>query len=114
MTLINHPPLDTFKQRVLHTVASIPYGYVCSYGTVARLAGNARAARQVGGILKRLPEGHSFPWHRIVNRHGQISLSGPDFKRQKKALEAEGILFGVDERIDLKRYEWLYHEDQQA
>lgn len=98
--------LDTFKQRVLHTVASIPHGRVCRYGTVARLSGNPRAARQVGGILKRLPEGHTLPWHRIVNRHGQISLHGTDKARQKKALETEGIVFDADERIDLNRYEW--------
>ena len=99
-------PLDTFKQRVLHTLASVPYGHVCSYGTVARLAGNPRAARQVGGILKRLPEGHTLPWHRIVNRHGHIALQGVDFERQKKALEAEGVVVTVDGHIDLARHEW--------
>lgn len=103
-------PLDTFKQRVLHAVASIPAGHVCRYGTIAKRSGNAKAARQVGIILKKLPLGHALPWHRVVNRHGQISLTGEDHQRQKQALEAEGVVFNADERIDLSRFEWLYHE----
>jgi methylated-DNA-protein-cysteine methyltransferase-like protein len=83
-------PHDTFPQRVWHIVASIPEGYVTTYGDVARLAGSPRAARQVGGVLKRLPEGSTLPWHRVVNRHGDISLTGPDLQRQRQALLAEG------------------------
>ena len=45
----------------------------------------------VGGVLKRLPEGSTcLPWHRVVNRHGDISLTGPDLQRQRQALLAEG------------------------
>lgn len=47
---------DTFPQRVWQIVASIPEGCVTTYGEVARLAGSPRAARQVGGVLRRLPE----------------------------------------------------------
>ena len=73
---------DTFPQRVWQIVASIPEGCVATYGDVAQLAGSPRAARQVGGVLKRLPEGSTLPWHRVVNRHGDISLTGPDLQRQ--------------------------------
>ena len=83
---------DTFPQRVWQIVASIPEGYVATYGDVAQLAGSPRAARQVGGVLKRLPEGSHLPWHRVVNRHGDISLTGPDLQRQRQALLAEGVL----------------------
>ncbi|MBS7802632.1 MGMT family protein, partial [Enterobacter roggenkampii] len=38
---------DSFPQRVWQIVASIPEGYVTTYGDVARLAGSPRAARQV-------------------------------------------------------------------
>ena len=82
---------DSFPQRVWQIVASIPEGYVTTYGDVARLAGSPRAARQVGGVLKRLPEGSTLPWHRVVNRHGTISLTGPDLQRQRQALLAEGV-----------------------
>ena len=73
---------DTFPQRVWQIVASIPEGYVATYGDIAHLAGSPRAARQVGGVLKRLPEGSTLPWHRVVNRHGDISLTGPDLQFQ--------------------------------
>ncbi len=77
---------DTFPQRVWQIVASIPEGCVTTYGEVARLAGSPRAARQVGGVLRRLPEGSTLPWHRVVNRHGAISLTGPDLQRQRSGI----------------------------
>ena len=83
---------DSFPQRVWQIVAAIPEGYVTTYGDVAKLAVLPRAARQVGGVLKRLPEGSTLPWHRVVNRHGTISLTGPDLQRQRQALLAEGVM----------------------
>ncbi|MBU8941784.1 MGMT family protein [Klebsiella quasipneumoniae] len=102
-------PLDTFPQRVWHIVASIPKGYVTTYGDVARLAGSPRAARQVGGVLKRLPEGSTLPWHRVVNRHGDISLTGPDLQRQRQALLAEGVQVSGSGHIDLQHYRWVFY-----
>ena len=99
---------DTFPQRVWQIVASIPEGYVATYGDVAQLAGSPRAARQVGGVLKRLPEGSQRPWHRVVNRHGDISLTGPDLQRQRQALLAEGVQVSGSGHIDLQHYRWIY------
>jgi len=97
--------VDNFRQRVFQIIAAIPLGQVTTYGEVARLAGSPRAARQVGGVLKKLPEGSSLPWHRVVNRHGEISLQGEDFKRQRQALLAEGIIFKKGQ-IDLLKFGW--------
>lgn len=97
-------PKDNFYQRVLQAVYSIPYGKVATYGEIARLAGSSRAARQVGGILKKLPEDSSLPWFRIVNRYGKISLTGDDYQRQYQALIAEGIVFTDNDSIDLRRF----------
>ena len=99
---------DNFRQRVFHIVAAIPTGKVTTYGDVARLAGSPRAARQVGGVLKKLPEGSTLPWHRVINRHGKISLRGPDFIRQKQALEAEGIVLAGEGYIDFSIYRWRH------
>lgn len=52
---------DSFPQRVWQIVAAIPEGYVTTYGDVAKLAGSPRAARQVGGVLKRLPKAAPYP-----------------------------------------------------
>lgn len=100
------PSHDNFRQRVYQIVAAIPYGRLTTYGDVARLAGAPRAARQVGGLLSRLPEGSKLPWHRVVNRHGAISLSGEDFYCQLRVLQAEGLLLQDSGRFDLARCRW--------
>jgi methylated-DNA-protein-cysteine methyltransferase-like protein len=41
--------ISSFRQRVEAIVAQIPKGRVMTYGQIAALVGNARAARQVGG-----------------------------------------------------------------
>lgn len=92
---------------MLSTVRRIPKGKVTNYGTVALLAGNPRAARQVGGVLYGLRESDSdVPWQRVVNAQGGISTfkvgSG---ELQVALLESEGVV--VEDRVvDLKRYGW--------
>lgn len=103
---MNSEPLDSFRQRVYQIVAAIPIGRVTTYGQVALMAGSPRAARQVGGILSRLPAGTRLPWHRVVNRMGQISQSGDDFRRQQAALVAEGIEMDNSGQIQLRHYLW--------
>lgn len=99
---------DSFAVRVWQIVAAIPEGYVTTYGDIARLAGSPRAARQVGGVLRRLPQGSTLPWHRVVNRHGSISLTGPDLQRQRQALLCEGVQVSGKGLIDMTRYRWRY------
>ncbi|WP_213993359.1 MGMT family protein [Sodalis sp. dw_96] len=99
---------DSFRQRVFQIIAAIPAGSITTYGDVALLAGSPRAARQVGGILSRLPQGTKLPWHRVLNRHGGISLPGEGFLRQKTALEAEGIEMDNQGKVDLDRYRWRW------
>jgi methylated-DNA-protein-cysteine methyltransferase-like protein len=111
MTLPKERPMDehdSFPQRVWQIVASIPEGYVTTYGDIAMLAGSPRAARQVGGVLKRLPEGSTLPWYRVVNRHGEISLTGPDLQRQRQALLSEGVQVSGKGKIDMQKYRWVY------
>lgn len=97
---------DTFPRRIWQIVAAIPYGKVTTYGDIARLAGSPRAARQVGGVLKRLPAGSQLPWHRVINRLGEISLTGADLDRQRQALLAEGVEVDHNGKIALERYRW--------
>ncbi|EXU76976.1 MULTISPECIES: MGMT family protein [Erwinia] len=103
---------DNFCQRIWQIVAAIPFGRVTTYGEIARLAGSPRAARQVGGVLKRLPRGSKLPWHRVINRQGQISLSGDDLQRQRQALLAEGIEVSAEGKIALSQYRWDINADQ--
>ncbi|AUX71963.1 MGMT family protein [Erwinia pyrifoliae] len=97
---------DNFTQRIWHIIAAIPFGSVTTYGDVALLAGSPRAARQVGGVLKRLPAGSKLPWHRVINRKGEIALAGDDFARQRQALLSEDIEVSLEGKICLQRYRW--------
>ena len=99
---------SNFSERVWQIVAAIPKGKVTTYGDIALLAGSPRAARQVGGVLRRLPQGSKLPWFRVINRHGCISLQGDDLFRQRDALEAEGIEVSDAGEIELEKYRWEY------
>lgn len=99
---------SNFSERVWQIIAAIPHGKVTTYGDIALLAGSPRAARQVGGVLRRLPKGSKLPWFRVINRHGRISLQGDDLFRQRDALEAEGIEVSDAGEIELEKYRWEY------
>jgi methylated-DNA-protein-cysteine methyltransferase related protein len=103
-------PTDTY-QRIYAAVKKIPYGKVATYGQIAQLADMPRAARQVGYALSATPENVRIPWHRVVSSEGRISMrrknwqSGSD-DLQKILLEAEGVEFDANERINLERFRW--------
>lgn len=100
-------PSKTYS-RIYHQVRIIPRGKVATYGTIARLSGIPRCARQVGYALHVLSEKTAIPWHRVVNAGGGISLhkNSDGYFIQKALLESEGIVFDTNDRIDLKRYGW--------
>jgi methylated-DNA-protein-cysteine methyltransferase-like protein len=94
--------------RIYTVVASIPAGRVASYGQIAELAGLPRQARQVGYALSALPAGHALPWHRVINARGEISVRSraAAAAEQRARLEAEGVAFDANGRVDLARYRW--------
>ena len=79
-----------------------------SYGSVATALGKPRAPRAVGSALSRLPDGHDVPWWRVISSSGRIST--PDIhhtaKIQRSLLDAEGVEFGEDGRVDWERFFW--------
>lgn len=93
--------------RILAAVRSIPRGKVCTYGSVADVAGLPRRARLVGTTLRQTPASRDLPWYRVINAGGRISFPvGSDaYARQRRKLEAEGIVF-LGGRVDLKKYGW--------
>jgi len=93
-------------QKIYRAVRRIPHGRVSTYGDVAERAGLEGQARQVGYALHALPSGSGVPWHRVVNARGEISLRrGSDsHELQRLLLEAEGIRFDEQGRIDLTHY----------
>ncbi len=100
--------LTAFQQRVYTAVRAIPEGRVASYGGIAAILGQPRAARAVGGALCALGEDSGVPWWRVVNRNGEISIScmlhGPAV--QRALLRREGVRFGRLGRIAWTRFGW--------
>jgi len=101
--------MSPFRKAVLEIVGRIPEGRVTSYGAVAAMAGQPRAARGVGWILNRLDTDTELPWWRVVNRDGGISTyklpsgTGP---LQRARLEAEGVTFDGQGRVGDERLWW--------
>jgi methylated-DNA-protein-cysteine methyltransferase related protein len=97
--------MNESTEKIIEQIRQIPYGKVSTYGAVALHAGNPRGARQVAWMIHVLAEKENLPWHRIVNRYGRISLDEfSGYPLQKALLESEGVVFGPDDCIDLKKY----------
>lgn len=98
---------NTFD-RIYDVVRRIPNGHVATYGQIAALAGNPRWSRIVGCALHVNPDNSGIPCFRVVNRFGECSGSfafgGPD--AQRALLEADGITFLPDGKVDLHRHIW--------
>ncbi|MCP4297915.1 MAG: MGMT family protein [Proteobacteria bacterium] len=96
-----------FTENVISVILGIPKGKVSTYGTIAAMAGNPRAARQVVRVLHVYSRKKDLPWHRVINRLGEISLKPlQGYEIQKQLLEAEGIEFMNNGAIDLEKYSW--------
>ena len=96
-----------FSKRVKDAVKRIPEGKVATYGQIASVAGNYRAARQVAWVLHSSSQKDNLPWHRVINGKGEISLKpGDGFEEQKRRLQNEGVLFDKKNRVNLERFLW--------
>lgn len=95
------------RERVWQVIHSIPAGKVCTYGTVAEMAGLPRQARAVGRFLSELPEGSKIPWHRVINAQGKLSfeIGSERFLTQKLKLQNENVNFS-NNKVHLKTYLW--------
>jgi O-6-methylguanine DNA methyltransferase len=80
-----------FTRRVLTVVRRIPAGRVTTYGTVARLAGNPRAARAVGNIMREA-KAPQLPYHRVIAAGGRLGGFGGSPGLKRALLVAEGLV----------------------
>lgn len=99
--------MTPFTERTIEIIKIIPTGKVSTYGQIALMAGNPRAARQVARILHSMSTSQGLPWHRVVNAQGKIALSAPEvFIMQKRLLEAENVEVDAAGQVDLDVYLW--------
>ena len=100
--------MGTFNESVYEVVRQIPVGRVATYGQVARMVGRPRNARFVGFALHVNPEPGVIPCHRVVFKDGSLA-SGFAFGGegvQRSLLEAEGVGFLPDGRVDMQHFAW--------
>lgn len=92
-----------FRDDVLSIVGQIPRGRVTTYGTIASWAGWPSHSRMVGRTLRYTPAAAGLPCHRVVNAAGRTA---PGWGRQRTLLQEEGVGFGANGRVDMRRYLW--------
>ncbi len=94
----------SFRLRVEALVAQIPRGRVMTYGQLAALCGNARAARIVGGIAHFGDP--DLPWQRVVNKQGGLASGYPGGRTgHAEHLRAEGVEV-IDGWVDVHSLLW--------
>jgi len=91
--------MNIFYQQVYSVVKQIPCGKVMSYGKIAAALGRPRSSREVGRAMRVCPA-DDIPWQRVVMADG--SIAGGGYAEEWKALlEAEGVEFTADGRVDM-------------
>ena len=107
--------MAAYYELVWDLVRQIPKGKVSTYGGLAAFltpptgmseaAYRVRGARMVGGAMAACPV--DVPWQRVINAQGKVSLRGGEGgEEQRILLEAEGVIFDVQDRVDLAVYDW--------
>jgi len=96
-----NPPVP-FLARVLSVVRRIPPGRVATYGDVAAMAGQPRAARAVGNIMRdcRRPD---VPCHRVIAAGGRLGGYGGNEGLKRALLAAEGLVVSGSRVRELER-----------
>lgn len=99
--------MTTFSRNVIKILQQVPFGKVTTYGAVSQLAGSSAGARQVVRILHSSSNKYNLPWHRVVNRLGQIpERSSMSHLEQKRRLQDEGVEVSETGLVNLDRFLW--------
>ena len=84
--------MKTFAEKVRAIVKAIPQGKTMTYKEVASKAGNAKAARAVGAIM-RTNYDETIPCHRVIASNGSLrGYNRGGTSRKLELLKYEGAL----------------------
>ena len=81
-----------YYRQVLTELARVEYGTTTTYGTLAALTGNPRAARAVGTVMNRNPIPIVLPCHRVIGASGSLTGYGGGLDRKEHLLRLEGAI----------------------
>ncbi len=98
---------DLFCKKVYEITKRIPRGKVATYGQIASLAGNHKAARAVGMCMKTNPHIPAIPCHRVVSSDGRLTgySAKEGIKTKHEMLEREGVAF-IGDKVNLATSKW--------
>jgi len=103
----------SFTARVLAVVRRIPAGQVATYGDVAAAAGQPRAARAVGNIMKGCGA-RDVPCHRVIAAGGLLGGYGGNIGLKRSLLRAEGLLVGTRNIRNFQAHRWAPRQATRA
>ena len=92
------PAGTPFQKQVWAALLEIPYGETCSYGQLAQMAGNPRAARAVGMANHRNPIAIIVPCHRCIGGDGGLTGYGAGLEKKVYLLTLERRVTGQKPR----------------
>lgn len=100
--------MNEFDERIYKLALMIPKGKVASYGQLAAMAGKPQNSRAAGRAMKNSPADRDIPCHRVVSQNGETAPSHvfESRKHQRAMLEAEGVVFKQNGKIDMKKSQW--------
>lgn len=101
---MRHTDTAPFIAAITEILASIPPGYVVTYGDLAAWAGHPSHARLAGHVLAGFGPASPLPCHRVVNAKGRTA---PHWHAQRTLLTAEGVTFRPDGCVDMNRHHWI-------
>lgn len=98
--------MTEFQDAIIKAVRQVPYGKLVSYGQIAAYVGSPRAARQVGWAMASIGDTPDFPWWRVVNKAGVITISNEQItpQLQRQLLEDEGVVVSDELHIDMRQF----------
>jgi methylated-DNA-[protein]-cysteine S-methyltransferase len=82
-----------FYKKVLLEVKRVKYGDVVSYGQIAQMAGNNKAARAVGTANAKNPLPIIIPCHRVISSNGNLGGYSGGLDKKLFLLDHENSLF---------------------
>lgn len=93
--------------QVYALVRMIPPGQVATYGQIAGYIDRC-TPRMVGYAMAATPQAREIPWHRVINSQGMISIraDGDRDVMQQLLLEAEGVVFDKNGKVDFSVVGW--------
>lgn len=91
----------SFADSVRDVVRAIPIGSILTYKQVAKRAGNEKASRAVGTVMKNNYD-VTVPCHRVVRSDGVVGEYNRGGKSKKvELLKKEGVKFVTSDKVEI-------------